>query len=83
MEAYFVPKDDKFRGCPIPTLPTVINNDFCPIPAGELTLITKDDLDHQFEINDRRQNTMDETISDHMRSMTEDRTQWRRLSANI
>ena len=48
----------------ISTLPTVINKDLCPIPAGELKIKTKNDFDY-------------------LRSKAEDRTQRKRLSANI
>ena len=46
MQAYFVPKGDKFRGRQLPTLPTDINKDLCRILAGEMKLKTKNDLDH-------------------------------------
>ena len=66
MEAYFDPKGDKFRGRSITTLPTVINKT-CHLPAGDLKLKTKNDLDH-LRSTARRQNTVEETVSKSARS---------------
>ena len=47
-----------------PQLPTFTKKDLRCVPAGELKIRTKNDLDY-------------------LSSIAEDRTQWRRLSANI
>ena len=64
MEAFFVPKGDKFRARPITGLPTVVNKYLIRVSAGKLTFKTKTDLDR-------------------LRSIAEDKTKWRRLSATI
>ena len=46
MEAYFVPKADKFLGRSMTTLPTVINKDLGRLPASDLKIKTKKELDH-------------------------------------
>ena len=46
MEVCFVLKGDKFSVRWITKLPAVINKDLCRIPADELKLKTKSDLDH-------------------------------------
>ena len=46
MEEYFVLKGDTFRVRPITRLPTAVTKDICRIPAGDLKLKTKNDLDH-------------------------------------
>ena len=45
MEAFFVPKRDKFKGRPMTTLPTVINKDLIRLPSCELKFKTKNDVD--------------------------------------
>ena len=67
LEAYFIPKGDKFRRRPIKTLPTSIKKDLCFQPAGELKLKTKIDPGDDCEVNSRRPITVEETISEHPR----------------
>ena len=54
MEAFFIPKGDKYRGRPIKTQTTVINKNLIRIPAGELKFKTKNDFDKQRSIEEDR-----------------------------